>query len=261
MYEDYVLRYEPGPVAKIFAWCKSFFRRDQSESYMQAVSQLYHFYLIYYCKSIEFNHVLSIPVDFHVELLLINMHLWLLLDRLKDLDGGVFNISFAQNLTTAFDVYFESQLTKVHMGRKTDVILDTKMYLKRLRTHFDTHFRNNVYTVTNPMHRIDALVWSVVFLEKCDRYDNRVYLISSYLLETREMLKRCTLEDLKEMRITFSPFVVPVDYRQQIEKVNPPLTREQLLADLQEKDPTKKRFRYDYKNPQNTLPKIEEVSS
>lgn len=248
-------------MTKFIAWCKSFFRRDQSETYISSVADLYHFYIIYYCKSIEFNHVLSIPVDFHVELLLINMHLWLLIDRLNDLDGGVFNVAFSQKLTTAIDIYLESQLTKVHMGRKTDVISDTKLYLKRLRKHFDTHFRNNVFTVANPMQRIDALVWSVVFLEKCDRYDNRVYLISSYLLETRELLKRYTLDDLKDMRIAFSPFVVPVDYRQQIEKVNPPLTREQLLADLQEKDPAKKRFRYDYKSTDNQLPNIEEVSS
>ena len=238
---------------------KFHFDFKKSQTYVNQVARVYYSYLTIYTKSIEFNHVLDTPPDFHIEQLLLNLHLWLLLDRLNDFEEIAFVKSFMGQLESFFEAHYDDVLTKIHMGRKNDFILDTKYFLKNMRTLLNYHFRLNLHTSVNPIKKIDSLVWSCVFLEKNNRYDNKVYLIASYLLQARKAVRQITLEDIKEFRFAFNPFVVPVDYRTEIEKVNPPLTAEEMEQEMKEPVLTKRRFRYDYKEENNLIPKLEEV--
>lgn len=232
----------------------------KSQSYIIQTADFYYSYITEYIKSIEFNHILDIPPDFHIELLILNMHVWLIFDRLKDFseDKGTID-SFKNTLEGKFDEHNEEILLKIHMGRKNDLILDTKDYLKNMRKLFDYHFRLNLFTSVNPILKIDALVWSTVFLEKNDRYDDRIYLISSYLLETRNSLKRCSFEDIKQMKFAFNPFIVPVNYKQLIEKENPKLSPEEMKSAIEESVPQNRKFRYDYKGKEGLIPKPDDV--
>ena len=49
------------------------------------------------------------------------------------------------------------------------------------KRYLEYHFNKNPPTMANNYHKIDALVWSVVFFEKVPRYDNKVYLMAEYL--------------------------------------------------------------------------------
>lgn len=40
----------------------------------------------------------------------------------------------------------------------------------------------------NNYHKIDALVWSIVFFEKVHRYSNQVYLMAEYLKSNYDYL-------------------------------------------------------------------------
>lgn len=41
---------------------------------------------IIYTSSIEFTNVMNIPADFHIEHAILNMHVWLLSDRLNQIN-------------------------------------------------------------------------------------------------------------------------------------------------------------------------------
>jgi hypothetical protein len=255
-----MIKYSNNLVNSGYLWLKSFFDYDQSQKYMERLCQAYLVYTFAYSQSIELNHVLDVPVDFQIELMMLNIHIWLLLDRLKQLDKGAFSQTIPGYFISSLDVYSNEFLTSFHMGRKTKHVYDTREYLKQFRKRLDQHFRENMRFAANPADRIDALVWSALLLEKCDRYDNRVYLLASYLLETWKALQQYDFEDFKNLKIVFNPFVVPVDYRKQLEAINPPLSRADYEADKQLVDPRLHRFRYDYKEPSGQLPRIDQVS-
>lgn len=45
------------------------------------------------------------------------------------------------------------------------------------------HFKGYETSQNNPYYGIDALVWTLVFREKVERYSPEVYLFSEYLLK------------------------------------------------------------------------------
>ena len=69
----------------------------------------------------------------------------------------------------------------MHIRKKNDFIKDAEQYMETSRRYLEYHFNKNPTTIANNYHKIDALVWSVVFFEKVPRYDNKVYLMAEYL--------------------------------------------------------------------------------
>ena len=43
-----------------------------------------------YLKSVEFNHILNVPPDFFIEFYILNFHVWVILNRLKDFRNDYF---------------------------------------------------------------------------------------------------------------------------------------------------------------------------
>lgn len=197
-------------------------------------------------KSIEFNHVLDVPPDFHIETSLKNLHLWLVLNRLRDFSDSSTASTLEIYLNRVFKEYVEKSINQIHIHRKSNFIADTNYFLETTRKVLSFHFRENKDTVNSPMHKIDALVWTNIFYEKVDRYDRRVYIIASYLLENYRYMKTRSLEDIKNCNVQWNAFAMPVDYREQIELANPPLSPEEYRAERDKPDNQEKRYRYDY---------------
>lgn len=51
------------------------------------------------------------------------------------------------------------------------------------------HFGVSDITRNNHYKGIDALVWSILFFEKVDRYGDEVYLMSEYLVKNYQMIQ------------------------------------------------------------------------
>lgn len=52
------------------------------------------------------------------------------------------------------------------------------------------HFKHSNLTKDNPYLGIDALVWSLAFTEKVERYSDQVYLFSEYLVKSYQHIQR-----------------------------------------------------------------------
>lgn len=196
-------------------------------------------------KSIEFNHVLSVPPDFNIESSFKNMHLWLIMSRLNDFGDSsmakTLNIYFGRN----FKEYVEKSINQIHIHRKSNFIADTNYFLETTRKVLNFHFKENKDTLYNPISKIDALVWTNIFYEKIDRYDQRVFMVASYLLENYRYMKTRSLEDIENFNIQWNCFSLPVDYREVIEAINPPLSPEEYRIERKKADNQEKKYRYD----------------
>lgn len=49
---------------------------------------------------------------------------------------------------------------------------------------FEHHFNYNDTTICDPLYKLDALAHLTIFLCKTDRYEDRVYKLGYYILET-----------------------------------------------------------------------------
>lgn len=54
------------------------------------------------------------------------------------------------------------------------------------------HFAISNITKDNPYKGIDALVWSILFFEKVNRYGDEVYLMGEYLIKNYQMMQNYT---------------------------------------------------------------------
>lgn len=123
--------------------------------------------------------MLNIPPDFHIEHSILNMHLWMIIDRLKKINSRESRILW-KNIEYLFKQYTLESVGKIHLRKKTDFIKDVNHFMINNRRCFDRHF-NQMY-VEDPYEKIDALVWSSIFFEKVERYSEEVYLMSEYFI-------------------------------------------------------------------------------
>lgn len=49
---------------------------------------------------------------------------------------------------------------------------------------FDHHFNYNDLTICDHYYKSDALVYNAIFLNKLERYDDWIYKMASYIVET-----------------------------------------------------------------------------
>lgn len=64
----------------------------------------------------------------------------------------------------------ETQVGKIHLRKKNELIRDIEAYLKSGRDYMEHHFNRNPETIKNNYFKLDALVWSIVYFEKVPRY-------------------------------------------------------------------------------------------
>lgn len=147
--------------------------------------------ILSWCESVEFTHMLNIPPDFHIEYAILNMHLWLMLQKLSEFKTKESELMI-KCLIQTFDRYTSMKVNDIHLKKKNDFINDLKTFMQLNRNTYDVHFKKNPRTSKDPYFKADALIWSTTYFEKIDRYDDDNYLMAEYLIENFNMFKSTT---------------------------------------------------------------------
>ena len=228
-----------------FKYDKYMYEIKGEERYNRIASTLVQ-RILEWVHSIEFNHVLKLPPDFHITHAILNVHIWLILNRLKNIGGQEIRY-LVKIITESYSQITNFKVMKIHLKKKNDFIKDLNSFMKQNRNSFERHFELNPKTSVNPYHKIDALVWSAVFFEKVDRYADSVYIVAEYLMQHYDYINTLSYEDIVDGRIAWDAYRVPLDYKTKICKVNPPLSQEDFEAELNSPNENKKFF-YTYED-------------
>jgi len=212
-----------------------------------------------YTQSIEFTKVLNIPPDFHIEHSISNLHIWLMLDRLKKLDT-VESKFMAKQIDYEFKKVTLEKANQIHLRKKNDFINDVNHFMLNNRIAYDKHFNKNPKTSLRPYYKLDALVWSTIFFEKVPRYSEIVYMMSEYIMQHYEYLANESFENFMYSNIQWDVYRIPVNYKDTLQAINPPLTDEELDAEIKSDNKIKKHF-YSYDDPEYELPINTEVNN
>jgi Ubiquinol-cytochrome C chaperone len=199
-----------------------------------------------------FNSVVDLPPDFHIEFAVFNMHMWLITRRLKQFSGKQAEL-MEKCLTYQFDLFVAQEVNDIHIKKKGDFIQNLKYFKDMNQNLFEKHFFSDPKTSQNPYYKIDALVWSVIYYEKVERYSDQVYLLSEYFIQHYRYLNTLTLEDFMDGQLDFDIYRNSLDYKKKIQLFNKPLTEDELEAELESSNPVKS-FYYNYDDPDLEMP-------
>lgn len=164
----------------MFKYFESRFFDPKSKKMYEFVSQYLLTRTMLYLNSIEFNKILTIPSDFHIEHSILNVHIWMLCDRLEKIGTRQAKL-IKKDLEYVFKKYTVDNVGKIHLKKKNDFIKDVNHFMSNNRKAYDRHF-NTLYK-DDPYQKIDALVWSSVYFEKLERYSEDIYLMSEYIMQ------------------------------------------------------------------------------
>lgn len=223
------------------------FQQKQKENFFLKQNVQTHFFrLEEYIKSIEFNHTLNIPPDFFIEFACINFHIWLLLNRLNDFKNQKQANTLKTQILSDFQIYIQKKVFTTNVKNINSMFNNITTYLETNRKLFNHHFNYNETTFNDVYYKIDCLAWSGIFFKKIERYDERVYLMSGYMIENYFYVKNLGFEEILNCEVDFSVFSMPVDYKKIILEKNPVLSREEFSVEEGKGEDYSKKFDYDY---------------
>lgn len=124
-----------------------------------------------------------------------------------------------------------SQWTSVDTLRKLKKYKNLENHCKLMMEHLTWHFKIQSLSAENPHYKIDALVWQFIFNERVPRYDERVYRLSSYLVNNYLYLQSVNVEDLVEFNFDFNIDNIPRNFKDIILKYNPPMPEDEFLKE------------------------------
>ncbi|CAD8058314.1 unnamed protein product [Paramecium sonneborni] len=211
-----------------------------------------------YTNCIEFLRVLDIPPDFHIELSIINVHIWLICNRLQQINTRESN-NLATLLFKACDRYISEEVDKIHLRKKHDLVRDIEAYMQTSRKYLEYHFNRNIQTVKNNYFKLDALIWSIIFFEKIPRYSDKVYLVAEYIKSNYDFLNSLSYQSFEDCVVEFDIFKMKIDYKTQLLQVNPPLSEKEFEQEFLSDNKIKKYY-YSFEDQENKvieLPKFE----
>lgn len=195
---------------------------------------------------------MDLPPDFHIEFAILNMHVWMIIRRLQKFNTRKSQLMIAV-LQQTFVRHTDFEVSKIHLKKKNDFIKDLTYFCDLNRQNYEKHFFSNFKTSQNPYFKIDALVWSTLFYEKVERYSERVYLLSEYMIKHFRYINSLSLEEIEAGQIDFDIYRNSLNFKQKIQEVNPPLSQEEFEAELNSSSPIKKFF-YNYDDPEHVMP-------
>jgi len=137
----------------------------------------------------------------------------------------------------------------VEVLRRHKKLEDIENYLFAIRKNLDFHFMINGASVFENEFKLDALVWSAIFHEKVPRYSDRVYKMSSYLMEHHRYLKTLKFTEIEAGMIDWSVNRVPFNCRERFTRIkaNTPLSPEEFENEFESPYKTKK-YNYNYRH-------------
>jgi hypothetical protein len=196
----------------------------------------------------EFNKQFDCQFDFYIGNAILSMHIWLICQRLNNFKRSKNASELVQNILKLNKSICNSQFQSVDTLRRISKFNKIEENAEEQKQKLHWHF--NIYdcTVEDNFYKIDALVWTYIFREKIDRYDNRVYKMSHYLVYHFNKFKDLTYEDIKNMNFEFDlEKSIPINYKDFIETINPKLSEEQLFLENYHNF-TYRSYVYSYKN-------------
>lgn len=201
------------------------------------------------CKSIEVNNVLDIPADFHIHYALINFHCWLIKNKLRTYKDSRKAQQLVQYFKNSMENYLFKKTSSISVKSHNQLFRDLDGSLFNSALFFDNHFNYNDTTIADPLYKLDALAHVTIFLCKNDRYEDRVYKMGYYILESYRYFQQLTEEQVLSFDFFFNVFAIPVDYKEQIIARNPQLSPEEMEIELK-KDGSllNRKFEYCYED-------------
>lgn len=238
-----------GKIRRTIAWLTEMkiYERSRFRNKLQANIILQK--IFQYPDSWEFVNQLSTEEDFHINHSIVNMHIWLVVSRLKDFVKNKFAFDLADDLIDAFNSYARKEIYNLDVMRKDRKIENIENYLFAIRKNFDNHFFINGKTSENPYFKIDALVWSCIYHEKVPRYADKVYRMSEYLIRMNKYIKTLSFEEIEGGNIDWNSCKIPVNYKDRVLKYNIPLSEYEFKREMNSNFKTKK-YNYNYRWPE-----------
>lgn len=206
-----------------FKWSTGKYYDPRSSKYFDWVLDKLFIRVMNHIRSTEFTSNLNIPHDYMIQAQMTQIHFWLLADRLKKI-GTVQTTTLAKRIN--FVLHMEMIRSAQSLNIKKSNILTTTLerMMEMNSTILELHFNRSEVTKNNHYKGIDAMVWSIAFAEKVHRYADEIYIFADYLIQNFNHMQKHTQEDIFNGIVEFDPYLVSPNYRQLIEKVNPPLS-------------------------------------
>lgn len=196
----------------------------------------------------EFNKQFDCQLDFYIGNAILSMHIWLICQRLNNFKRSKNASELVQNILKLNKNICNSQFQYVDTLRRISKFNKIEENAEEQKQKLHWHF--NIYdcTVEDNYYKIDALVWTYIFREKIDRYDDRIYKMSHYLVYHFNKFKDLSYEDLKNMNFEFDlENSIPINYKDSIEAINKRISDEQLFLENYHNF-TYRSYVYSYKN-------------
>ena len=223
-----------------------FYKKKKENFFLRQNVKTHLFRLEEYIKSIEFNHVLNIPPDFFIEFACINFHLWLILNRLNDFKHMKEAHFLKKEILTNFSNFIQMKVFTTNVKNMNSMFNNISTYLETSRKLLDHHFNYNESTFNDVFYKIDSLAWNSIFFKKVERYDERVFMMSSYMIENYFYIKNLEFENILNCEYSFNVFCIPVDYKKIILEKNPILSEQEFLDEENKTAEDIKKYEYDY---------------
>lgn len=200
-----------------------------------------------YIDSWEFVNTLDVENDFHINHSIANMHIYLLYQRLRDFSENKYAFELREELIEAYNKLTDKEMQDVDVLRKQKKIDEIDNYMHAIRRNFDFHFFINSKSVENFYYKLDALVWTSIYHEKVPRYSDKVYRMSEYFAQHYLYLKTLSFEDIEKNLVEWSAYRVPINFKDRIVRINPPLSEEEFEKEYN--SPYKiKKYSYNFRN-------------
>lgn len=93
-----------------------------------------------------------------------------------------------------------------------------------------------------------------------ERYNDLIYLVSEYLVKHYEYLAQLPYENFENAEIHWDVFRIPLDYKEKLAAINPPLSPQELEKEILSDAKVKKHY-YTYDDPEHELPINKELDN
>ena len=174
-------------------------------------------------RSLEFSAGLNIPHDYMIQAMMLQIHFWMVINRLRQI-GSQATKALADILKLTLTAETVRSAQSVNLKKSNALTATLERMLDTNSTLLEVHFNRAKLTKDNPYKGIDSLVWTIAFAEKVERYSDEVYNFSEYLVQNVQHINSHTEQQLLDGIVEFDCYLVDPKCRQKIEAVNPPLS-------------------------------------
>jgi hypothetical protein len=177
------------------------------------------------------------------------MHIWLICQRLQHFKRSKEAFELIHEILRSYKEICKSEFENVDTIRRISKFTSIEELYDDQKNMLNWHFYIYNPTVENNFFKIDALAWSFIYREKIDRYDDRVYKLSHYLIHHFEKLKQYNLNDLITCSIQWDLYSsLPYNYKEKLERYNPKIDSETMFLERYS-EYQYKLYSYFYKTP------------